>query len=651
MRLLSVRVQDFWCVEDSNEFPIADVTCLVGKNESGKTALIKALHKLKPDEESNEQFVPSRDYPKRKWLPEVAPPVNPPAVSTKWRLDDEDTAELEKKFGPGVVADRTFTLVKGYDNISRCWIKLDEAAAVKHLISELKLSEEEKTVSGGFDIKSIQKAVAEAKEVGASQQKLLDTFKQRFPEGVESVVLEAVDERVPTFLYFDNYLTLPGTVSVNDIVSRRSQNKLTDRDRVFLALLSLAETTLDKVHSAETYEEFNSKLRAVSNHVTDQIFKYWSQNKYLDVDIRLDHARPKDPAPFNSGWIFRTRIDNRRHRADTNFDERSSGFVWFFSFLVWFYQLKRLYGDNLIILLDEPGLSLHARAQADLLRYIREQLRPYYQVIYTTHSPFMIDADDLLSARTVEDVVKKEKKKDEEVEHLLGTKVSTDVLSTDPDTVSPLQRALDYEITQTLFIGKHTLLVEGPSDLLYLKWFSGQLEKAKKPGLDYRWNVCAVRGIDRIPGFVSLFRGNNLHIAAIVDVQAGHRAKIENARKAVGDKHLLTLDGYAGQSEADIEDVLGREFYVALVNKTYDLRGTREKLPAAKQAGVSVPDRVVEEVKAHFALLPPRIEEFDHMKPAEHLFQGGDEGTKLTGFEDALGRMEKLIGDLNALIP
>ena len=649
MRLLSVRVQDFWCIEDSTEFPIADVTCLVGKNESGKTALLKALHKLKPDETSKEQFVPSRDYPKRKWRPDVAPPTNPPAITTTWQLDNADVADLEKKFGVGVIADRPFTLTKGFDNDRQFSIKSDEEAAVKHLIGDLGLSEEEKTVSGGFEIKSIQKAVAEAQEVGVSSQKLLDTFKQRFPNGVNHAIIQAVAERVPTFLYFDNYLSLPGTVSVDDIVSRKAQNKLTDRDRVFLALLSLAGTTIEKVHSAETYEEFNSKLRAVSNQVTDQIFKYWTQNKHLDVDIRLDHARPKDQPPFNSGWIFRTRIDNTRHRADTNFDERSSGFVWFFSFLVWFYQLKQLYGNNLIILLDEPGLSLHARAQGDLLRYIREQLRPYYQVIYTTHSPFMIDNDDFLSARTVEDVVKKEKKKDEEIEHLLGTKVSVDVLSTDPDTVSPLQRALDYEITQTLFIGKHTLLVEGPSDLLYLKWFSGQLEKAKKPGLDYRWNICAVRGIDRIPGFVSLFRGNHLHIAAVVDVQAGHKAKIENAKKILEDKHLLTLDGYAGQNEADIEDVLGREFYAALVNKTYDLRG-KEKLPATKPAGVSVPDRVVEEVKAHFALLPPRFEEFDHMKPAEHLFQGGDEGSKLPGFEDTLGRMEKLIGDLNALM-
>jgi predicted ATPase len=633
-------------VEDSTEFPITDVTCLVGKNESGKTALLKALHKLKADEASKEQFEAAKDYPRRKWRPDTPIAADPPAVTTTWHMDDSDVAALEKQFGAGVIADRTFTLSKGYDNVRRYGIKSDEGAVVKHLIGELKLSEEEQTISGSLDPKAIQKSLTELKELSVAQQKLLDTFKERFPEGVGSAVIKAVSARIPTFLYFDQYLTLPGTVSVNDIVARQQQNQLTERDRIFLALLALAGTSLEKVHGAGTFEEFNASLRAVSNQITDQIFRYWSQNKHLDVDIRLDHARPGDQPPFNAGWIFRTRIDNRRHRADTSFDDRSSGFVWFFSFLVWFYQLQQLYGKNLIILLDEPGLSLHARAQADLLRYITEQLRPHYQVVYTTHSPFMIDADNLLSARTVEDVVVKDKVTSEE--KLYGTKVSKDVLSTDPDTVSPLQRVLDYEITQTLFIGKHTLLVEGPSDLLYLKWFSRQLEKAGKPGLDYRWNICVVRGVDRIPGFVSLFRGNHLHVAGIVDVQHGHKTKIDNARKVLADKHLLTLDNYAGQKEADIEDVLGRAFYVALVNKAYDLRETHE-IAAAKPS--AAPERVVKEVETHAAILPVHYPEFDHLMPAEWLFQRDDEGAKLPGFADALAKMEKLISDLNVLMP
>jgi len=334
MRLLSVRIQDFRCIEDSTEFPITDVTCLVGKNESGKTAILKALYKLRPDVESKAQLEPATDYPKRKWRPEQPIPANPPAVTTKWRLDAADVAALEKQFGVGIIADHTFTLTKGYDNQVRLAVKTDDGAAIRHLIGELKLSEEEKAISGGFDLKSIQKAVEEAKEIGASQQKLLTTFKQRYPNDVNVAVVTAVYERVPTFLYFDNYLTLPGIVSVDALTNRKAQNQMTDQDRVFLAVLALAGTSLDKVHGSGTYEEFNSKLRAVSNQVTDQIFKYWSQNKHLDVDMRLDAARTGDKPPFNSGWIFRTRIDNRRHRADTSFDERSSGFVWFLYF--WF---------------------------------------------------------------------------------------------------------------------------------------------------------------------------------------------------------------------------------------------------------------------------------------------------------------------------
>ncbi|MFP3449507.1 hypothetical protein SB765_31760, partial [Pseudomonas sp. SIMBA_067] len=66
----------------------------------------------------------------------------------------------------------------------------------------------------------------------------------------------------------------------------------------------------------------------------------------------------------------------------------------------------------------------------------------------------------------VEDVVKRDNRGRALVE---GTKVRDDVLLVDKDTLFPLQGALGYEITQSLFVGKNTLLVEGPSDILYLQ--------------------------------------------------------------------------------------------------------------------------------------------------------------------------------------
>src|SRR5207249_3158808 len=119
-----------------------------------------------------------------------------------------------------------------------------------------------------------------------------------------------------------------------------------------------------------------------------------------------------------------------------------------------------------------------------------EKLVPHSQVIYTTHSPFMVDPDNLLAVRTVEDVT--------ENSQVVGTKVGDDVLSTDADTVFPLQAALGYDITQTLFVGKHPLLVEGPSDLLYLKWFSRQLKIRNRTPLDPRWTISPCGGIDKM---------------------------------------------------------------------------------------------------------------------------------------------------------
>lgn len=150
------------------------------------------------------------------------------------------------------------------------------------------------------------------------------------------------------------------------------------------------------------------------------------------------------------------RMYDNRHMLSLPFDERSSGFQWFFSFLTAFSRYEY---DNtpVIILLDEPALGLHAKAQRDFLRFIEERLSKRCQVIYTTHSPFMIQPDHLERARLVED-----RGRD------TGSVTTSDVLTTDSDTLFPLQAALGYDIAQHLIIAKDNLVVEGPSDFLFM---------------------------------------------------------------------------------------------------------------------------------------------------------------------------------------
>jgi predicted ATP-dependent endonuclease of OLD family len=179
--------------------------------------------------------------------------------------------------------------------------------------------------------------------------------------------------------------------------------------------------------------------------------------------------------------------------------------------------------------LDEPGLTLHGKAQGDLLRYIVERLLPDHQVIFTTHSPFMVPMDRLADVRIVEDVVIEKPGKRPEVK---GTKVRSDVLEVNDDTLFPLQGALGYEVTQSLFIGANTWLVEGPSDILYLNVLSQALTKRGRVGLDPKWTLCPSGGIDKIAPFVRLFGGNRINVAVLSDIANGDKTKIENLKKA-----------------------------------------------------------------------------------------------------------------------
>lgn len=647
MTLKSVHVRNFKCIEDSGEFSINRVTCLVGKNESGKTAILQALYKLNPVIKEDGDFDGVIEYPRRHWssYKERCQADADNVLTTIWNLDQSDSEVLKEILGPSAESIKTVTLTKGYDNDLQWNIEIDEKQVVEDYLRSYGLWQDNNIELTEIQtISQLKNWLKHTKPLSDLQSTLAATLQKKFPDDdAVSAVVDSLQERLPRFLYYSNYQKMPGQVSIDDLLRRKGQNQLRFEDRVFMAFLDLAGTNLEEIHSVGKSEELIAELEAVSNRISETIFKYWSQNRHLEVECRFDAGRAKDPPPFNSGYVFRIRIRNTRHRVTVSFDERSSGFVWFFSFLVWFSQVSKNYGKNLIILLDEPALNLHARAQGDWLRYIKEELSPYHQVIYTTHSPFMIDPENLLNVRTVEDVVI-----DDKIE---GTKVGDEVLSTDADTLFPLQAALGYDITQTLFVGQHTLLVEGPSDFLYLKWFSNELRSRGRAHLDPRWVITPCGGIDKVGSFLALFAGNKLDIAIFTDFHAGEKRKVRTLRESnlLKQSHVFSAEMYVEQDEADIEDLLGRPLYVTLVNRCFNL-AEPYKLPDQKP--LNAPARVISEVEQHFQSLPSDLPEFDHYKPATFLMENSGElrGT-LPGIEEALNRFERLFKDLNSLLP
>lgn len=647
MILKSLRVQNYKCIEDSNEFSIEPIICLVGKNESGKTALLQSLCKLNPDIKEEGKFDELREYPRRIYSEYRSQPKKEPAnvLTTRWELEESDQEILIEKLGKNAFVDNIVEITKGYDNKTHYDLHINEKYILDYYYKkwQLDLGEIEKLENPNTIIELIEK-LESLETISDQQNDLLDDINEAIPNGDPvRLCINILNKKLPTFLYFGSYYKLPGQISIDDLIKKRNENRLESKDRVFLALLDLAGTSLDKVNQITQYEELKAEMEAVSNRISHEIFDYWSQNSHLEVNCDFSRALEGDPAPYNTGIIFRIRIKNNRHKVTLSFDERSAGFVWFFSFLVWFSQLKKVYGENLIILLDEPGLTLHGKAQADLLRYINDKLKPYYQVIYTTHSPFMIDPDNFLGIRTVEDVISER--------GFQGTKVGDRVFSTDADTIFPLQAALGYEITQTLFIGKHVLLVEGPSDLLYLKWFSNELHNLGRAYLDPRWIITPCGGIDKIGSFNALFGGNRLDVAILTDFSEGQKKKIRDLRESslLKKGHVFSAEMYANQDEADIEDIIGRSFYVALINRCYSLK---DLYAIPREKPTDAPIRVLKEVEKHFSLLPDEMfPEFDHYKPSSFLIENtADLRPILPDYDQTLDRFEKLFCDINCLL-
>lgn len=645
MFLRSVRIENFKCIEDSEAFSLKPVTCLVGKNEAGKSALIQALYKLNPDVAAEGSFNPLLEYPRRKWSQyKERHETNPDNVlTTEWELNEEDIKALEQLLGPKTLKDKIVTISKGYNNQRQWILKIDEQQVISNYLNDAKLYKRElNQLKGIRTVADLMSKLKANDSLSERQSKLLNTLQKNFPNGdpVSKAINHILAGNLPTFIYFAEFYKMLGKVSMEDLTKRKSEDRLEMPHRIFMALLDLVGTSPEEMNTIGKFEELKAELEAVSNRLSQEIFEYWSQNKYLEVDFDFAHARPQDPAPYNTGWVFHTRIKNKRHGVTVSYEERSAGFTWFFSFLVWFSQVKKNYGEKLIILLDDPGLSLHARAQADLLRYIKQKLSPHYQVIYTTHSPFMIDADNILNVRTVEDVVTKE-------EEILGTKVGDEVLATDPDTLFPLQAALGYDITQTLFVGKHNVLVEGPSDLLYLKWFSRELHEMGKECLDRRLVIVPCGGISKIGSFVRLFGSSELNVVVFTDYHKGLKSKVRSLKesKILRAGRVFSADMFVDGDEADIEDVLGRDLYITLVTECYSLDESHQ-LPDVKPA--DAPVRVLLEVGNHFKALPI---EFDHYTPAVFLTENTARFRSiLSNHDDVLRRFEKLFKDLNRVL-
>jgi predicted ATPase len=655
MKLVKAHITNFRSVENSEPFSVEQVTCLVGKNEAGKSAILLALAALNPHPTTPVVLDKERDYPRRHLTAyqERHRGSEAVAVATEWQLESKDLAAVTKALGEGVMSSQTITVTRSYNTDGTYWtLGVNQQRLVDNLLGSKGFVEEQlaalRTSQAPADLAKKIEALPERTDV---QNKLIAWLKEQ--RSFLSAVRACLEPNFPTLMYFSNYDRMEGAVQFERLQQLKANNQLQQEEysgaRLFLEFMEYAGVPLDEILKVTTYETFNAKLQGASNNITDQILEYWTQNPDLEVRVDVSAGKSGDKAPFNTGTIGRARIYNQLHRVDTPFSERSAGFVWFFSFLVKFAQVKAS-GRPVVLLLDEPGLTLHGKAQGDLLRYFDEKLSPHHQIIYSTHSPFMVAADKLMSARIVEDQVDTSGPR----RLSMGTKVHGDALSRDPDTLFPLQGALGYEITQSLFIGKHTLLVEGPSDILYLQALSDALKVRRRTGLDARWTLCPTGGVGNVRAFVSLFGSNKLDIAVLADQTKPDAKKLEELRRSEILKagRVLTISDFTKKDESDVEDLFEPELFAVIINGCYELTGKNRVSAKSLNEADTTTVRLVRKAEAAFKVLPDTIPMFDHFTPSAWLIRNPTmlDGTKKE-VENTLGRAEELFRTINHLLP
>lgn len=572
--LTKAQVFKYKSIEDSSPVTIMDdVTVLVGKNESGKTAFLEALHKSLPL--ATAKFDPVFDYPKKdytRYLPQHRAKTYAKVVDLTFRIEDELSIRINKELFHGaqiVPKGHTFIRTTHYGNGNSIVLSLDKAQVLQTLKKHLEGLEHVDEVFA--DATSLDEVIENIKEKSLPTDSKLATFAKEWTDSFKeaSTGWNIVTWRIwntylkvslPKFLYFDDYKLLDGKINLESLNQRKVSNKLTDADETALGLFDLAGTDIDELMSEEGYENSKAKLEAIGLTITQQIFDYWKQNNELSVEFDIK-ADPKDSAPFNSGKNLYIRIKNHRHGVTVPFDQRSKGFIWFFSFMVWFSSVENRANTNdaLILLLDEPGLNLHALAQEDFLNYI-ETLSEQRQIIYTTHSPFMVDSGRLETVRVVEDRPKE------------GTKITEELEGSSEDSLFPLQAALGYSIAQNLFVSKRNILVEGPADLILLLHMSSLMEENGKIGLTDGVLV-PVGGLDKLATFVALLGANRLRIAVLHDRASTPHQKLDDLvrHKLIEKKRVLDFSMFRepGDQETDIEDLFPKSLYIEAFNGTY----------------------------------------------------------------------------------
>ena len=584
MKLEKCRVQNYRCITDSGWVEFDDIAVIVGRNESGKTSFLKALWRLNPYHDTGYNI--DREWPSGRRKEKSPDKV---VVEAVFSFNDDEQKEIAAihesakgissieitrnyageythVFSPKTpdtehqvswVADfLNSELAELPDSFSEHFqTHYDEA--FKNLLKEVRNDGGSDRANEGLVQLKGQLTGFRAPDNPQQQQDqntipaLSATIDQVISEIQSTPLMRVVDfvhRTMPTFIYMDDYRTFVGSAQLDEVQRHRDEERLSAEEETILMIMEMSGLNLDE-EVAKGEEEDKSQrmldMNDASDTLTKRIASRWTQRQY-EVVFQAD------------GQHFIAWVKDQNQKALVRLEDRSKGFQWFFSFDMHFmYETKGEF-SNAIILLDEPGLHLHAAAQRDLLERMKDYAKEN-QLVYTTHLPFMIDFKRLDNIFVAEEFSEE------------GTKIHTNWATADKDARFTLQAALGLSWSQSLFVGRYNLVVEGVDDFWFLTTFSTLFEEAGEPGLDPDLVLTPAGGASKVAYVGTILHGQDLHVAVLLDSDPAGEQAFEQLvhRWILNDKLVVMVGDAVGAKPCALEDLFGESFYVAKVEEAY----------------------------------------------------------------------------------
>lgn len=475
MRLSLFKVQNFRSFHDSGWVSCQDVTALAGVNEAGKSNLLKALWKLKPAFKVDNKITIS-DLPRDKSEQIMESGELPVFVTAKFKLDTNDLALLRK----------TFPTLKPFDTC---------------LIS--------RSLNGKYTV-----------EVPVS-----------VPAEIEEALHNLIIRIMPGFIYFSNYGNLDSNIYLPQMLSKFNkqgvnENSNAKRRTVKLLLMYMGITpemlaqdmellsqgenkeSLSKFSAedlsllAQKQEKYQQILKDAGERLSNDFNNWWRQGKYT-FEFTLENNNLKI-------WV----TDDQNNRAPL--EERSVGMQWFLSFFLVFTLESQLFYTNTVLLLDESGMTLHGLAQKDLVRLF-ENLSKTNQLVYTTHSSFMLPTEQLNRIKVVY--------KDKDGHSIVSNDLNVNNEHTNELSLYPVESSVGIDVSSNILNNSQTVVVIGKADQTYLNIIKNYVFNSGKfkSYQDIVFVVATANGIDGLAQILS--KGQGLPKVVLPNTEGGQHMK------------------------------------------------------------------------------------------------------------------------------